>query len=301
MTSEPKRPALGRGLSALLGEDNEDYAQLDRLRLSRNVAIHLLRPSPFQPRRHMDENELNDLARSVATKGVLQPLLVRRAAGDPQAFEIIAGERRWRAAQLAQLHEVPVVIKDLSDREALEIALIENLQRQDLTALEEAQGYRRLMDEFEHTQDALAQAIGKSRSHVANTLRLLSLPESVKRLLDDGSLSAGHARTLVGVEDAAELAIKIVENGLNVRQTERLVAQHRNRPAVPAEPVSPPAKDADTLALERDLSAMLGLKVEVRFKRGGGALILHYRTLDQLDELLHRLRRGESGDEAADS
>lgn len=301
MTSEPKRPALGRGLSALLGEDNEDYAQLDRLRLSRNVAIHLLRPSPFQPRRHMDENELNDLAQSVATKGVLQPLLVRRAAGDPQAFEIIAGERRWRAAQLAQLHEVPVVIKDLSDREALEIALIENLQRQDLTALEEAQGYRRLMDEFERTQDALAQAIGKSRSHVANTLRLLSLPESVKRLLDDGSLSAGHARTLVGVEDAAELAIKIVENGLNVRQTERLVQQHRNRPAAAAEPVSPPAKDADTLALERDLSAMLGLKVEVRFKRGGGALILHYRTLDQLDELLHRLRRGESGDEVADS
>ena len=295
MAAEPKRPALGRGLSALLGEDSDDYAQLDRLRTSRTVAIHLLRPSPFQPRRHMQEAELADLAQSIAAKGILQPLLVRRIADDPQAFEIIAGERRWRAAQMAQLHEVPVVIKELSDREALEIALIENLQRQDLTALEEAQGYRRLMDEFEHTQDALARAIGKSRSHVANTLRLLSLPDSVKRLLDDGSLSAGHARTLVGVEDADTLAEQIVKRGLNVRQTERLIAHHRTQP------VSAPAaaKDADTLALERDLSALLGLKAEIRFKRGGGALVLHYSTLEQLDGLLRRLRRGESDDEGA--
>lgn len=292
MAAEPKRPALGRGLSALLGEDSEDYAQLDRLRTSRTIAIHLLRPSPFQPRRRMEEGELADLAQSIAAKGVLQPLLVRRIADDPQAFEIIAGERRWRAAQMAQLHEVPVVIKELSDREALEIALIENLQRQDLTALEEAQGYRRLMDEFEHTQDALARAIGKSRSHVANTLRLLSLPDSVKRLLDDGSLSAGHARTLVGVEDADALAEQVVKRGLNVRQTERLIAQHRSQPVSAPESESAPTKDADTLALERDLSALLGMKAEIRFKRGGGALVLHYRTLEQLDALLHRLRRG---------
>lgn len=299
MAAEPKRPALGRGLSALLGEDTEDYAQLDRLRTSRTLAIHLLRPSPFQPRRHMQEAELADLAQSIAAKGVLQPLLVRRLADDPQAFEIIAGERRWRAAQMAQLHEVPVVIKELSDREALEIALIENLQRQDLTALEEAQGYRRLMDEFEHTQDALAHAIGKSRSHVANTLRLLSLPDSVKRLLDDGSLSAGHARTLVGVEDADTLAEQIVKRGLNVRQTERLIAQHRSQPASAPEsgPAPAAAKDADTLALERDLSALLGLKAEIRFKRGGGALVLHYATLEQLDALLHRLRRGGTEDD----
>ena len=297
MAAEPKRPALGRGLSALLGEDTEDYAQLDRLRTSRSVAIHLLRPSPFQPRRHMQEAELADLAQSIAAKGVLQPLLVRRLADDPQAFEIIAGERRWRAAQMAQLHEVPVVIKELSDREALEIALIENLQRQDLTALEEAQGYRRLMDEFEHTQDALARAIGKSRSHVANTLRLLSLPDSVKALLDDGHLSAGHARTLVGVEDADTLAEQIVKRGLNVRQTERLIAQHRSQPASTPEPAA--AKDADTLALERDLSALLGLKAEIRFKRGGGALVLHYATLEQLDALLHRLRRGGSDEHEA--
>ncbi len=300
MAAEPKRPALGRGLSALLGEDSEDYAQLDRMRTSRTIAIHLLRPSPFQPRRHMQEGELADLAQSIAAKGVLQPLLVRRIADDPQAFEIIAGERRWRAAQMAQLHEVPVVIKELSDREALEIALIENLQRQDLTALEEAQGYRRLMDEFEHTQDALARAIGKSRSHVANTLRLLSLPDSVKRLLDDGSLSAGHARTLVGVEDADALAEQVVKRGLNVRQTERLIAQHRSQPVSAPESAPAPAKDADTLALERDLSALLGLKAEIRFKRGGGALVLHYQTLEQLDALLHRLRRGdpdESDDE----
>lgn len=292
MAAEPKRPALGRGLSALLGEDSEDYAQLDRLRTSRTIAIHLLRPSPFQPRRRMEEGELADLAQSIAAKGVLQPLLVRRIADDPQAFEIIAGERRWRAAQMAQLHEVPVVIKELSDREALEIALIENLQRQDLTALEEAQGYRRLMDEFEHTQDALARAIGKSRSHVANTLRLLSLPDSVKHLLDDGSLSAGHARTLVGVEDADALAEQVVKRGLNVRQTERLIAQHRSQPVSAPESEPAPTKDADTLALERDLSALLGLKAEIRFKRGGGALVLHYRTLEQLDALLHRLRRG---------
>jgi ParB family chromosome partitioning protein len=299
MAADPKRPALGRGLSALLGEDTEDYAQLDRLRTSRTVAIHLLRPSPFQPRRHMQEAELADLAQSIAAKGVLQPLLVRRIADDPQAFEIVAGERRWRAAQMAQLHEVPIVIKELSDREALEIALIENLQRQDLTALEEAQGYRRLMDDFEHTQDALARAIGKSRSHVANTLRLLSLPDSVKRLLDDGSLSAGHARTLVGVEDADALAEQIVKRGLNVRQTERLIAQHRSQPAAASEPEPAPAKDADTLALERDLSALLGLKAEIRFKRGGGALVLHYSTLEQLDELLHRLRRGGSDENEA--
>lgn len=299
MAAEPKRPALGRGLSALLGEDTEDYAQLDRLRTSRTLAIHLLRPSPFQPRRHMQETELADLAQSIAAKGVLQPLLVRRLADDPQAFEIIAGERRWRAAQMAQLHEVPVVIKELSDREALEIALIENLQRQDLTALEEAQGYRRLMDEFEHTQDALARAIGKSRSHVANTLRLLSLPDSVKRLLDDGHLSAGHARTLIGVEDADALAEQIVKRGLNVRQTERLIGRHRSQPASTPEPAAAAAKDADTLALERDLSALLGLKAEIRFKRGGGALVLHYATLEQLDALLHRLRRGGSEENEA--
>lgn len=292
MVAETKRRNLGKGLSALLGEASEDYAKLDRVRSPRAVPIELLRPSPYQPRHLMSEEDLADLARSVAEKGILQPILVRRHADEPDAFEIIAGERRWRAAQMAQLHEVPVVVKDLSDREALEIALIENLQRQDLSPLEEAEGYRRLMEEFTHTQEDLARSISKSRSHVANMMRLLGLPEPVKKMLDGGELSAGHARALLGAEDAGVLARQVVKRGLNVRQTEKLVkagrGAGRSRPKT-AE------KDVDTVALERDLSNLLGLAVEVKLRADGGSLILHYRSLDQLDDILHRLSHGARG------
>jgi ParB family chromosome partitioning protein len=292
MVAELKRKNLGKGLSALLGEASEDYAKLDRVRSPKAVPIELLRPSPYQPRHLMAEQDLEDLARSVAEKGILQPILVRRHATEPDAFEIIAGERRWRAAQMAQLHEVPVVVKDLSDREALEIALIENLQRQDLSPLEEAEGYRRLMEEFTHTQENLARSVSKSRSHVANMMRLLGLPEPVKKMLDNAELSAGHARALLGAEDAGALARQVVKRGLNVRQTERLVKAARTdgkrRPRT-AE------KDTDTLALERDLSNLLGLAVEVKLRAKGGSLILHYRSLDQLDDILHRLSHGSRG------
>jgi ParB family chromosome partitioning protein len=300
MTTDPKRRTLGRGLSALLGDETEDYAQLERLRAPRTLPVDQLRPGAFQPRRSMDEDDLQDLARSVAEKGVLQPILVRRCADDPGMFEIIAGERRWRAAQMAQLHEVPVVVKELSDQEALEIGLIENLQRQDLSPLEEAEGYRRLMDEFAHTQDDLARTIGKSRSHVANTLRLLSLSEPIKARLDRGELTAGHARALIGAPDAEGVAALVVKRGLNVRQTERLVATrrhgpHDHRPA--------PTKDGNTVALEAELSALLGLKVEIRLRGaagGPGALVLNYASLDQLDDIVHRLSHGRHGRPSAD-
>ena len=211
---------LGRGLSSLLGEDGDDLAQLDRLRQSRNVPIEQISPGPYQPRRQFDQEALAALADSIRERGVLQPILLRR---DPEGegFQIVAGERRWRAAQLAQLHEVPALIRELADDEALEIALIENIQRSDLTPLEEAEAFRRLVDEHGHTQEAVAQAVGKSRSHVANTMRLLALPDSVKQQLDAGNLSAGHARALLGAEDPAALAEEVIRRRLNVRQTER--------------------------------------------------------------------------------
>lgn len=293
MAAEAKRPNLGRGLSALLGgEENEDYAKLDRLRSYKTIAIDLLRPSDFQPRHRMDEEHLDDLARSIGEKGILQPILVRRHPDEANVFEIIAGERRWRAAQKAQLHEVPIVIKELSDSEALEIALVENLQRQDLSPLEEADGYRRLTEDFSHTQEDLARSIGKSRSHVANMMRLLNLPEPVKILLDSGSLSAGHARALLTAADPAVLAEAVVKRKLNVRQTEKLAKSGIGAPKGARRPVQ---KDTDTLALERDLSNLLGLEVEIKFHGAGGSLILHYRSLDQLDEVLQRLSHGAHG------
>lgn len=291
MATEEKRKSLGRGLSALLGEDSQDYAQLDKLRVSKLVPIEFIRPGRHQPRHKIDEEPVKELAQSIAEKGILQPILVRRDPGRPNAYEIIAGERRWRAAQLAGLHEVPAIVKDLSDSEALEIALIENLQRQDLSPLEEAEGYRRLMEEFSHTQEQLAKTVGKSRSHVANMMRLLGLPEPVKQLLEAGQLTAGHARALLNAPDPVDLAKQIVQRGLNVRQAE-LLAQAK--PDTPKAAVAP-KKDADTLALERDLSTLLGLKVEIRFHgKEGGVLAIHYGSLDQLDDILQRLSHGGS-------
>lgn len=286
-----KRKNLGRGLSALLGEEENDYAQLDKLRVSKLVPIEFLHPGRYQPRHKMDEEQIEDLAQSIRRQGILQPILVRRHPDEANAFEIIAGERRWRASQLAELHEVPVVIKELTDGEAMEIALVENLQRQDLSPLEEADGYARLMEEFEHTQEQLAQAVGKSRSHVANMMRLLALPDPVKELLDSGALTAGHARALLTIDgDPTEIARTVVKKGLNVRQTEKLAKKKPAKTPKPAKPVE--AKDADTLALERDLANLLGLKVDIKFRGGGGTLTLHYNTLEQLDDVLHRLTHG---------
>ena len=287
----PRGRQLGRGLSALFGEEAEDYAELDAVRQSKTVPIGYVRPGRFQPRRDFDDAQMDSLVVSEKEHGILQPLLVRRDPDDPETFEIVAGERRWRAAQLAQLHEVPVVVKELTDAGALEIALIENIQRQDLNPLEEGEGYKRLIDEFEHTQDALSRAVGRSRSHVANTLRLLNLPSSVKTMLVDGDLTAGHARALLNLDDPDKLARRIVKQGLNVRQTERLVRQAKEATSAPA---ARPTKDPDTVALEKDLSDLLGLRVTVNFRGDGGELVIHYKTLEQLDHVLHKLSYGKA-------
>src|SRR5216684_7469704 len=270
VSEEGKRRNLGRGLSALFGEESDDIAAADRQRVGKSVPIGFLRAGRFQPRHRFDDDALRALADSIREKGVLQPLLVRRHPDAANSYEIIAGERRWRAAQLAQLHEVPVVVKDLDDRSALEIALVENIQREDLSALEEAEGYRRLMEEFSHTQEALAKAVGKSRSHVANMMRLLSLPDAVRQLVETGALSAGHARALLNAADPAGLAREIVRRGLNVRQAERLAQAGKT-----ARRRAAPVKDSDTAALERDLGNLLGLKVTVNFADRGGALTIH--------------------------
>jgi ParB family chromosome partitioning protein len=289
MSEEGRRRGLGRGLSALFGEEAEAPADT---RPTRSLPIELLHPGKYQPRRRFDEDAMQALVESVRAQGILQPLLVRRHPDIPDAYEILAGERRWRAAQLAKLHEVPVLLREIGDRAALEIALVENVQRQDLSPLEEAQGYQRLIDEFGHTQEALAQAVGKSRSHIANTLRLLALPAEVSKLVEEGKLTAGHARALLSSRDPLGLAQEVVRRGLNVRQTETLVKdEHKAGGAARSPQHAPQQKDADILALERELSDHLGLKVEIAFDGTGGKLALHYSTLDQLDEVLKRLRR----------
>lgn len=284
-----KKNKLGRGLSALLGDANEDYAKLDKVRTSKAVALDLLHPGKFQPRHFVDQNAIDALAQSIREKGVLQPLLVRRHPDDPQAFEIIAGERRWRAAQLAQLSEVPVIIKDFDDQTTLEVAIVENVQRENLSAVEEADAYQRLMQDFSHTQEDIARLVGKSRSHVANTLRLLALDAKVKKLVEEGLLSAGHARTLIGVDGAYDKAKKIIEKNLSVRQAEQLAKKSANdagsKKSVKARP-----KDVDTIALERDLSNLLGLKVSVEGNGPKGELRIAYDNLDQLDFVIDRLK-----------
>ena len=284
MKEDPKKRGLGRGLSALLGDENEDYAALDRVRGAKDVPVEQLRPNKYQPRRYFDEQKAAELVNSIREKGVLEPLLVRRIEDDPTSYEIIAGERRWRAAQKAQLHQVPVVIKEINDAEALEISLIENIQREDLTPLDEAEGYQRLLDEFDYTQEATGRLVGKSRSHVANMLRLLTLPNSVKAYLADGRLSAGHARALVTADDPEKLAHRIVDQSLNVRDAEKLTKKPRVKAA-------PDPKDPDTLALENDISTALGLKVAIQFlgEKKGGEVKISYGTLEQLDEICRRL------------
>lgn len=277
---------LGRGLSALLGEENETEQNAVQSGV-KTVAVADLEPSPFQPRHTFDADALRDLVESVKTKGVIQPLIVRM--GKAGKYEIIGGERRWRAAQQAGLREVPVLVKDFSDKEAMEVALIENLQRQDLNALEEAEGYRRLMDEFANTQEELAQAVGKSRSHVANTMRLLGLPEKVKGYLETGKLTSGHARALLTAKEPEVLAETVIAKGLNVRQTEKLAQEglEKKKRKTAAPKKSEKQEECDSLAA--DLSRVLGINVSIRPKSVGGELVLFYETLEQLDGLIRRL------------
>ena len=291
MAKQDRPSNLGRGLAALLGDETEDYTTLDRVRTSKQVPIEFLHPGRLQPRRYFDEETLGALADSIRENGLLQPILVRRDPEQPDTFEIVAGERRWRAAQIAQLHEVPIVIRELSDAETLQLAIIENVQREDLSPLEEADGYRQLMEEFSYTQEALASVIGKSRSHIANTLRLLNLSEPVRELLTEGKLTAGHARALLNAEAPESLAKKVVAKGLSVRETERLANRTKANGGAPKAARTPVEKDPNTVALERDLSALLGLKVSVTFRGSGGELTIHYHTLDQLDDVLHRLHQ----------
>jgi ParB family chromosome partitioning protein len=289
---------LGRGLSALLGNDSAVVAATSaeapatQVAGQRMLSIELLHPGKYQPRGHFNAQALEDLAQSIRSNGVLQPILVRAhpSKGKGQ-FEIIAGERRWRAAQLAQLHDVPVVEKELSDRDALEIALIENIQRQDLNPLEEADGYFRLMQEFDYTQEALAERVGKSRSALANMLRLRELPVPVRNMLNDGRLSAGHARALLTCADPVAVANEVVAQGLNVRQTEKLAQEYKPGHLLKAVKAkkAPKEKDADTKALERDLALKLGLKVEIDFDGKGGKVTLHYKNLAQLDGVIAKL------------
>ena len=288
MSSKNDRRGLGRGLSALMADVH--LAGPQQSAVQRKAELHLpvekLEPNPQQPRLDFRQDELESLADSIRQKGVIQPLIVRRKPGR-DVYEIVAGERRWRAAQLAQLHEVPVVVRDLSDTEVLEVAIIENIQRADLNAIEEALGFRQLMTRFGHTQEKLAEALSKSRSHVANLLRLLTLPDDVQDMVRDGKLSAGHARALIGSPRASELAAQIVAKGLSVREVERLMkAQESARPSSP-KPTKGPEKDADTRALEGDLSANLKMPVRIEHAAGGesGELVIRYSSLDDLDRL----------------
>jgi ParB family transcriptional regulator, chromosome partitioning protein len=285
MSPEQHR-GLGRGLSALIGDDAVPTRGDAGPRGGRTVPVAFLRPNRLQPRKTFDVEELNDLANSIREKGVLQPILVRPIKGEPDAFEIVAGERRWRAAQLAKLHDVPIVVRELSDGESLELAIIENIQRSDLNAVEEAAAYRELMDRFAYTQDRVAQEVGKSRSHVANTLRLLKLPDSVQTMIRSGELTAGHARTLIGASNPEAMAREIVASALNVRE-----AEHRSKPAT-RKSKKAAEKDADTKALETNLSNMLGLKVQILDKGAkGGELRIVYKTLEQLDDVCRRLNK----------
>ncbi|GAA4526462.1 ParB/RepB/Spo0J family partition protein [Chelativorans composti] len=290
MNEDPSRRRLGRGLAALIGEIDRppSAGHESAVREDRRVPIEFISPNPRNPRRSFAEEELADLANSIREHGIVQPVVVRPAPVEGR-YEIIAGERRWRAAQRAGLTEVPVIVRDVDDRVALELAIIENVQRSDLNPIEEAIGYQQLMEEHNYTQADLGQVIGKSRSHVANTLRLLKLPQSVRDMIVNGELTAGHARTLVNAPDPEALAKKIIEEGLSVRQAEALAA---SPDALEEKPRVRREKDADTRALEKLLSDHIGLKVQINHKEnGGGELRVGYKTLEQLDELCRLLQR----------
>jgi ParB family transcriptional regulator, chromosome partitioning protein len=286
--AEEARKRLGRGLAALIGDASDDAPTVDRARGQRKIPVEFLRPNPRNPRMTFAEADLADLAASIKEKGIIQPVIVRTIPAVADAYEIIAGERRWRAAQIAGLADIPVVIHEADDREALELAIIENVQRADLNPIEEAMGYERLQTEFDYSQADLAKIIGKSRPHVANMLRLLNLPDACRKKVSDGAISAGHARALLAVKDPDAVADKIIRDGLTVRDVERLAQQQASdagaKPRKPRED-----KDADTRAIEKMLSDALGLHVAIHHNGERGELRLRYETLEQLDALCRRL------------
>lgn len=290
MVKKSEKRGLGRGLSALMADVRLDEAPAEPQGAPRRGDMYLpvekLTPNPDQPRRQFSTEALEELAASIREKGVIQPLIVRENTRQAGTYEIVAGERRWRASQMAQLHEVPVIIRELSDIEVLEVAIIENIQRADLNPVEEAQGYRQLMDRFGHTQEKLAEALSKSRSHIANLMRLLQLPEEVQGYVRDGRLSAGHARALITTDDPASLARQVIAKGLSVRETEKLAKKPKEGVKSPA-PKPQVEKDADTRALEQDLSANLGMKVRIDHppEQEAGRISIAYASLEELDEL----------------
>jgi len=293
-SKKTQQRGLGRGLSALMadvGDDARATAGDGAKRPDLMVPVEKVQPNPDQPRRSFDQELLQDLANSIAEKGVIQPLIVRMNPRREGEYEIVAGERRWRAAQMAKLHEIPVLVREFNDTEVLEVAIIENIQRADLNPVEEATGYNQLMHKFGHTQEKLAEVLGKSRSHIANCVRLLNLPEEVLIFLREGKLSSGHARALITAEDPASLARQVIKKNLSVRETEKLaktaVGNIFNESGTTTKPRRPPEKDADTIALEGDLAANLGMKVTINHASGqeNGQITISYDTLDQLDKL----------------
>lgn len=299
MTEKKVQPrGLGRGLSALMADvavDTQEKRSGDTVPAEYLVPVDKLYPNPDQPRRHFETAQLEDLARSISEKGVIQPLIVRRHATRPGAYEIVAGERRWRAAQMARLHDIPVLVRDLDDVEVLEVAIIENIQRADLNPIEEASGYQQLMQKFGHTQEKLADALGKSRSHIANSVRLLTLPAEVQEYVKDGQLSSGHARAVITAENPAEIARQAIKKSLSVRETEKLVKTGLKEPSgarnQTAKRRTTRHVDADTKALEDDLAANLTMHVTIDHIPGqqNGTLIIRYASLDQLDRLVGML------------
>lgn len=291
MADETGRSRLGRGLAALIGDVGEEVAAVERARGQRRVPVEFLRPNARNPRKRFDEADLDDLAQSVRERGIIQPIVVRTMAGMADVYEIIAGERRWRAAQRAGLHDVPVILVEATDKDALEIAIVENVQRADLNPLEEAAGYEQLMTEFAYTQLDLSKVIGKSRSHVANTLRLMKLPDSVRHSVAEGELSAGHARALLALPDPEAAARRVIAEGMTVRDVERLAqTQGAERAERATRPAKAP-KDPDTRALEGALEDVLGMSVAINHKPdGSGQLVLNYKTLEQLDAVCRRLK-----------
>ena len=297
-SATPKPSPLGRGLSALFGDADASYQPAARVGEPvaavkaggmPRMSVAWLKSGAFQPRRHFNDEALRELADSIRERGILEPLLVRPLPDVRDSFEIIAGERRWRAAQIAGLHDVPVMVRELTDREAMEFGIIENVQREDLSPIEEGEGYKRLIEEFGHTQDALGKIVGKSRPHITNMLRLLSLPEGVRDLIASGKLTTGHARALVPTKNPLTLAQEVVRKGLNVRQTETLAKRAQDNPEIHKRRGAD-EENADVLALEKELERVIGLKIKIATKGKAGTLTLHYTSLDQLDEIIKKLR-----------
>jgi ParB family chromosome partitioning protein len=289
MAMAEERSRLGRGLAALIGDVGEETAAVDRARGQRRVPIEYIKANPKNPRKQFDSEEIDNLSASIREKGILQPILVRPVSGKKDQYEIVAGERRWRAAQRAGVHDVPVTLLEINDKEALEIAIVENVQRADLNPLEEAAGYENLIEQFSYSQNDLAKVVGKSRSHIANMLRLLKLPNSVKKFLSEGKLTAGHARALLAHDDPEKVAKAIVDGGMNVRDVEALSPADRKTSKTKSGGKAKPAKSSDVRALEKKLVDQLGMAVAINNRGAKGEMKIKYKTLEQLDALCRKL------------